>query len=155
MEASSHATELRVDTSKSDGITGSSIRFTVSNNLIDQVVDFCGRKSISRAIAQASQCFTSKVPYERVRKDNKELMKSVQGRQKQLYTRLTCNRSCITFSTAGPLRLPGAERVSLTATFKADNTAYAMLTIIAVFLLISRCRLPADKKDVICSRILS
>lgn len=77
MEASSHATELRVDTSKSDGITGSSIRFTVSNNLIDQVVDFCGRKSISGAIAQASQRFTGKVPYERVRKDDKELMKSV------------------------------------------------------------------------------
>lgn len=61
----------------------------------------------------------------------------------------------MTFSTAAPLRLPGAERVSLTATFNADNTAYAMFTIIAVFLLISRCRLLADKNDVICSRILS
>jgi hypothetical protein len=30
-----------------------------------------------------------------------------------------------------------------------------MLTIIAVFLLTSRCRLLADKKDVICSKILS
>jgi hypothetical protein len=61
----------------------------------------------------------------------------------------------MTFSTAGPFRLPGAERVSLTATFSADNTAYAMLTIIAVFLLMSLCRLLADKKEVICSRMLS
>jgi hypothetical protein len=68
---------------------------------------------------------------------------------------LTCSRSCMTFSTAGPFRLPGAERVSLTATFKADNTAYAILTIIAVFLLMSLCRLLAERKDVICSSILS
>jgi hypothetical protein len=61
----------------------------------------------------------------------------------------------MTFSTACPFRLPGAERVSFTATFSADNTAYVILTIIAVFLLMSRCRLLADRKDVICSRMLS
>jgi hypothetical protein len=61
----------------------------------------------------------------------------------------------MTFSTAVPFRLPGGERVSFTATFSVRSSAHAMLTIIAVFLLTSRCKLLADKKDVICSRILS
>jgi hypothetical protein len=61
----------------------------------------------------------------------------------------------MTFSTAGPFRLPGAERVSFTATFNADKTAYAILTIIAVFLLMSFCKLLAERNEVICSSMLS
>lgn len=68
---------------------------------------------------------------------------------------LTCNSSCITFSTAGPFKLPGAECVSLTPTFSAARRPYAIFTIIAVFRLMSRCRLLAERKDVICSNILS
>jgi hypothetical protein len=144
-----------VNTSKSDGITGTSIWLSIRNDLINQVVNFSGCKSISRAIAQTPQCFTSKVTDKRVWEDNEQLAESVRGMHEQRGGRLTCNRSCITFSIAGPFKLPGAERVSLTATFRADNTAYAMFTIIAVFLLISRCRLLADRKDVICSNMLS
>jgi hypothetical protein len=61
----------------------------------------------------------------------------------------------MTFSTAVPFKLPGGERVSFTATFSVSSSAHAIFTIIAVFLLTSRCRLLADRKDVICSRILS
>src|SRR5690242_194099 len=68
---------------------------------------------------------------------------------------LTCRSSCMTFSTAVPLKLPLAERVSFTATLRAERSPYAMLTIMAVFLWMSRWRLPADRNDVICSRILS
>ena len=59
------------------------------------------------------------------------------------------------FSTAGVLRLPGADRVSLTVTLRAANSANAMLTIIAIFLLLSRCKLFAERKELSCSRILS
>lgn len=61
----------------------------------------------------------------------------------------------MTFSTADPLRSPEAERVSFTDTFRAPNRAYAMFTIMADFRWMSRCRLPADKNDVICSSMLS
>lgn len=68
---------------------------------------------------------------------------------------LTCKSSCITLSTAGPTRLPGVDRVSLTATFSAPSRAYAMLTIIAVFRLMSLWRFPAERNEVICSSMLS
>jgi hypothetical protein len=54
METGSHATELRVYTAKGDSITGTGIWLPVGNNLINQIVDLGGCKSISRAIAQTS-----------------------------------------------------------------------------------------------------
>jgi hypothetical protein len=82
MEASSHTTKLRVNTSKSDGVTRTSIWLAISNNLVNQVVDFGGCKGISRAVAQTPQCLTGKVADEGIGKDNKQLTKSVRVRQK-------------------------------------------------------------------------
>jgi hypothetical protein len=61
----------------------------------------------------------------------------------------------MTFSTAEPFKSPEGDLVSLTATFSADNKAYAMFTIIAIFRLVSLCRLLAERNEVICSRMLS
>jgi hypothetical protein len=82
MKASSHTTELRVNTSKSNGVTGTSIWLPISNDLVNQVVDLSGCKGISRAVAQTPQCLTGKVADEGIGKDNKQLMKSVRLRQK-------------------------------------------------------------------------
>jgi len=62
-----------MNTTQSNSIPGTCIRLTISDNLVHEIIDFGSSESVSRAVAQPTQGFTSYVTDARIWKDDEEL----------------------------------------------------------------------------------